>query len=41
MLADLLSESYDADLEEFWENERTATFTRAELLCSPSERFAF
>jgi putative transposase len=24
MLADLLSESYDADLEESWENERTA-----------------
>ncbi len=25
MLADLLSESYDADLEDTWENERTAT----------------
>ncbi len=25
MLADLLSKSYDADLEEAWENERTAT----------------
>ncbi len=25
MLADLLSESYDADFEETWENERTAT----------------
>lgn len=29
MLADLLSESYDADLEESWENERTATPVRA------------
>ena len=29
MLADLLSESYDADLEESWENERTATSVRA------------
>jgi putative transposase len=29
MLADLLSESYDADLEEAWENERTATPIRA------------
>jgi putative transposase len=29
MLADLLSESYDADLEETWENERTATPVRA------------
>jgi putative transposase len=29
MLADLLSESYDADLEEPWENERTATPVRA------------
>ena len=29
MLADLLSESYDADLEELWENERTATPVRA------------
>jgi putative transposase len=29
MLADLLSESYDADLEEAWENERTATPVRA------------
>ncbi|AGB39929.1 hypothetical protein Natoc_4234 (plasmid) [Natronococcus occultus SP4] len=25
MLADLLTESYDADLEESWENERTAS----------------
>ncbi len=41
MLADLLSESYDANLEEAWENERTATFTRAELSCGPSERFSF
>ncbi len=24
MLADLLNESYDVDLEESWENERTA-----------------
>ena len=29
MLADLLSESYDGDLEESWENERTATPIRA------------
>ncbi len=29
MLADLLSECYDADLEETWENERTATPIRA------------
>ena len=29
MLADLLRESYDADLEESWENERTATLVRA------------
>ncbi|QCW05090.1 IS6 family transposase (plasmid) [Natrinema pallidum] len=29
MLADLVSESYDADLEESWENERTATPVRA------------
>jgi len=29
MLADLLSERYDADLEETWENERTATPVRA------------
>ena len=29
MLADLLSESYDADLEEAWENERTAMPVRA------------
>jgi len=29
MLADLLRESYDADLEESWENERTATPVRA------------
>ncbi|SFS67529.1 IS6 family transposase [Halostagnicola kamekurae] len=29
MLADLLSESYAADLEEPWENERTATPVRA------------
>jgi putative transposase len=29
MLADLLSESYEADLEESWENERTATPVRA------------
>jgi putative transposase len=29
MLADLLSESYAADLEETWENERTATLIRA------------
>ncbi|ELY56303.1 transposase [Natronococcus amylolyticus DSM 10524] len=29
MLADLPSESYDADLEESWENERTATPVRA------------
>jgi len=28
MLADLLSESYESDLEETWENERTATLTR-------------
>jgi putative transposase len=28
MLADLLSESYDADLEEAWENERTTTPVR-------------
>lgn len=29
MLADLLSECYDTDLEETWENERTATPVRA------------
>ncbi|ELY96879.1 transposase [Natrialba taiwanensis DSM 12281] len=29
MLADLLSESYEMDLEESWENERTATPGRA------------
>ncbi len=29
MLADLLSESYDADFKETWENERTATPVRA------------
>lgn len=29
MLADLLSEGYDADLEESWENERTTTPVRA------------
>ena len=29
MLADLLSESYNADLEEAWENDRTATPVRA------------
>ncbi|WP_226043224.1 IS6 family transposase [Natrinema sp. DC36] len=29
MLADLLSESYESDLEESWENERTATPVRA------------
>jgi putative transposase len=29
MFADLLSESYDAGLEEVWENERTATPVRA------------
>jgi putative transposase len=29
MLANLLSECYDADLEETWENERTATPVRA------------
>jgi len=29
MLADLLSESYEPDLEESWENERTATPVRA------------
>ncbi len=29
MLADLLSEFYDADLEENWENEQTATPVRA------------
>jgi putative transposase len=29
MLADLLSESCDADLEEVWKNERTATPVRA------------
>ncbi len=29
MLADLLNESYDVDLEESWENERTATPVRA------------
>lgn len=28
MLADLLSESYEGDLEELWENERTATPSR-------------
>ncbi len=28
-LADLLSESYAANLEEFWENERTATPVKA------------
>ncbi len=28
MLTDLLSESYDADLEESWENKRTATPVR-------------
>jgi putative transposase len=28
MLADLLSESYDTDLEESWKNERTATPVR-------------
>jgi hypothetical protein len=31
MLADLLSESYNADLDESWENKRMATFTRAPL----------
>ncbi|WP_323677924.1 IS6 family transposase [Halorubellus sp. PRR65] len=29
MLADLLNETYDGDLEEVWENERTATPVRA------------
>ncbi|ELY86183.1 transposase [Natrinema altunense JCM 12890] len=29
MLTDLLNESYTADLEESWENERTATPVRA------------
>jgi putative transposase len=29
MLADLLSESYDADFKEAWENERTAMPVRA------------
>jgi putative transposase len=29
MLADLLSRSYEADLEEPWENKRTATPVRA------------
>ncbi len=29
MLTDLLSERYDADLEESWENERTVTPVRA------------
>jgi hypothetical protein len=41
MLADLLSEYYAVEFDEYWERERTATFTRALLLCSPSERFAF
>ncbi|ELY37711.1 transposase [Natronorubrum tibetense GA33] len=42
-LADLLSECYDTDLEESWENERTATPVRAfavrlhETGCSPHE----
>jgi hypothetical protein len=31
MLADLLSDSYDTDLKEVGENERTATFTRVLL----------
>lgn len=30
MLADLLSENYETDLEESWVNERTATGTRRE-----------
>jgi putative transposase len=29
MLADLSSESYEADLEQFWENEWTATPVKA------------
>ncbi|ELY83182.1 transposase [Natrinema gari JCM 14663] len=29
MLADLFSESYETDLDEVWENERTATPVRA------------
>jgi putative transposase len=29
MLADLLSESYEADLEKSWENERTAAHVKA------------
>jgi putative transposase len=32
MLADLLSKSYAADLEEFWENERTATPVRVFII---------
>jgi hypothetical protein len=34
MLADLLSECYNADLEDTWERERTATVRRAKLFCS-------
>jgi hypothetical protein len=34
MLADLLSESYNANFEEVWENERMATFMRDSLSCS-------
>jgi putative transposase len=33
MLADLLSENYDLDLKEFWENEQTATPIRAFAVC--------
>jgi transposase-like protein len=29
MLADLLSEEYDGELDEYWERERTATPVRA------------
>lgn len=34
MLADLLSESYDEDLEEFWENKWTATPIKALIIIS-------
>ncbi len=33
MLADLLSDSYETDLEEYWENERTATPVSAFTVC--------
>ncbi len=36
MLANLLEEGLDADLEETWENERTATLTRREASRSPT-----